>query len=370
MAKSKVFFTDFRVKMNKESLLGKLRRLMKRAGFEKIDFDRRFAAIKIHFGEPGNLAYLRPNYAKAVAEYVRQLGGRPFLTDCNTLYVGGRTNALDHLDAAYENGFSPFSAGCHVLIADGLKGTDEAVVPLTGGTVPEARIGRAMMDADIFISLTHFKMHECTGVGGVIKNIGMGCGSRAGKMAMHANGKPTVDRSLCVGCQNCVKACAHGAPSLDAKKKMTIDRQKCVGCGRCIGVCPTNAVAADLDASFSDLQRRIVDYSLAVLAGRPQFHLSLVTEVGPFCDCHSENDRPVVPDVGIFASTDPVALDLACAEAVNRQPVLPGSLLDGKKIVGGDYFQTIHPTTDWRAGIDYAVERGLGRNDYELVTVK
>lgn len=135
----------------------------------------KFVAIKIHFGEPGNLAFLRPNFAKAVADVVKEQKGLPFLTDCNTLYVGRRKHALEHIDAAYENGFSPFSTGCNVIIADGLKGTDEVDVPVVGGElVKEAKIGRAIMDADIFISLSHFKGHECTGFGGAIKNIGMG----------------------------------------------------------------------------------------------------------------------------------------------------------------------------------------------------
>ena len=175
---------------SRENQQQKLERLIKTAGIEQIDFKRKYAAIKIHFGELGNLAFLRPNYSRTVADVIKSLGGRPFLTDCNTLYVGGRKNALDHLETAYINGYSPFSTGCHILIADGLKGTDEALVPVEGGRyVKEAKIGRAVMDADIIISLNHFKGHELTGFGGAIKNIGMGCGSRAGKMEMHSSGK-------------------------------------------------------------------------------------------------------------------------------------------------------------------------------------
>ena len=182
MEPSRVYFTNLRVH-NGDSLQKKLERLMRKAGIETIDFEGKYTAIKIHFGEPGNLAYLRPNYAKTVADVVKSLGGKPFLTDCNTLYIGGRKNALDHIDSAYLNGFSPFSTGCHVLIADGLKGTDDVAVPVEGGKyVKEAKIGRAVMDADIIISLSHFKGHEMAGFGGALKNLGMGCGSRAGKM--------------------------------------------------------------------------------------------------------------------------------------------------------------------------------------------
>ena len=182
---SKVYWADLRADFH-ENLQQKLTRLMKTAGMGEIDFDRKFVAIKMHFGEPGNLAFLRPNWAKTVADFVKERGGKPFLTDCNTLYVGGRKNGLDHLDTACLNGFNPMTMGCQVIIADGIKGSDEVAVPVAGGElVKEAKIGRAVMDADVFISLTHFKGHESTGFGGALKNIGMGCGSRAGKMEQH-----------------------------------------------------------------------------------------------------------------------------------------------------------------------------------------
>lgn len=190
MEKSRVYYTDFRAKLG-EGLPAKLKRLIKKAGIGDINMDGKFVAIKMHFGELGNIAYLRPNYAKAVADVVKGLGGHPFLTDCNTLYPGSRKNALEHLECAWENGFTPLSVGCPVIIADGLKGTDDIGVPVCGGEyIKEAKIGRAIMDADIFISLTHFKGHETTGFGGAIKNIGMGCGSRAGKRISTTTASP------------------------------------------------------------------------------------------------------------------------------------------------------------------------------------
>ena len=366
MNRSKVYFTDMHATAN-ENLLQKLKRLIKTAGIGQIDFENKFAAIKIHFGEPGNLAFLRPNYAKAVADVVRELHGKPFLTDCNTLYVGGRKNALDHLDSAYGNGFSMFSTGCHVIIADGLKGTDEALVPVEGGEyVKEAKIGHAVMDADVVISLNHFKVHEATGIGGALKNIGMGCGSRAGKMEMHSSGKPHVDQETCVGCGACRKNCAHGAITI-TDRKASIDHNKCVGCGRCIGACPTDAVLPASDESNDVLNKKIAEYSCAVLNGRPHFHISLVIDVSPFCDCHAENDVPIVPDVGMFASFDPVALDVACARAVNSQPAIPGSLLEKRGDGHADHFTDIHPTTDWNVLIEHAEKLGLGSSKYELI---
>ena len=197
---SKVYFTDF-CTGGRETLPKKLARLIMTAGFDQIDFEKKYAAIKIHFGEMGNLAFLRPNYAKVVVDLVKDLGGKAFLTDANTMYVGSRKNALDHLDTAYENGFSPFSTGCHVIIADGLKGTDDVAIPVEGAEYcKEAYIGRAVMDADIVISLNHFKGHEEAGFGGAIKNLGMGCGSNRGKRDMHSCGKPSVESDKCVAC--------------------------------------------------------------------------------------------------------------------------------------------------------------------------
>ena len=374
MSASHVYFTDLRAKSG-NNLLQKLERLIDTAGLGTIDFSGKYVAIKIHFGEPGNLAYLRPNWAKVVVDYVKARGGKPFLTDCNTLYVGGRKNALDHLDSAYTNGYNPFTVGCHVLIADGLKGTDEVYVPVEGGEyVKEAKIGRAVMDADIIISLNHFKGHEEAGFGGALKNLGMGCGSRAGKMEMHSAGKPNIREKRCVGCGCCDRICAHGAPVKGENGKYTIDHAKCVGCGRCIGECPKDAVVPANDEHAEVLNYKIAEYTKAVIHGRPNFHINLVMDISPNCDCHSENDMPIVPDVGMFASFDPVALDTACADAVNKMPVLPGSWLDDNiREHGhdhGDHFHMTHPETNWRACTEHGEKLGLGKQEYEIITIK
>ena len=370
MAKSDVFFTTFKA-TNNENLLKKLHRLMKTAGFEKIDFADKYAAIKLHFGEYGNLAFLRPNYAKVVADYVKELGGKPFLTDCNTLYVGSRKNALDHMDTAYLNGFSPLQTGCHVIIADGLKGSNEQLVPINLEYVKEAKIGQAIMDADVVISLTHFKGHEEAGFGGTIKNLGMGSGSRAGKMEQHCDGKPYVDQKYCIGCGSCFRICAHGAPIIE-NGKAHIDENKCVGCGRCLAICPKNAVKPLFQDSFKLLNCKMAEYAYAVCKDRPCFHVSLICDVSPNCDCHAENDIPIIPDVGMLASFDPVALDQACADLCNKMPVIEGSCLDDniKKFGHEDHnhevFHMNHPDTEWESCLDHAQKIGLGSRDYQL----
>ena len=367
---SKVYFADLRADVH-ENLQQKLTRLMKTAGMGDIDFQDKFVAIKLHFGEPGNLAFLRPNWARTVADFVKERGGKPFLTDCNTLYVGGRKNALDHMDSAMLNGFNPMTTGCQVIIADGLRGTDEVEVPVPNGEYCKtAKIGRAIMDADIFISLSHFKGHESTGFGGAIKNIGMGCGSRAGKMEQHNAGKPHVAQKYCIGCGQCRRICAHGAPIIE-NGKAHIDHDKCVGCGRCIAVCPKDAVQINWDESTTNLNYKIAEYTKAVVDGRPCFHISLVIDVSPNCDCRSENDMPIVPNVGMFASFDPVALDMACVDAVNAQTPLRGSAADDAhaKAHVHDHFQRLHPDTNWRSCLEHGEKIGIGTREYELIKI-
>ena len=368
MPASKVYFTDFRCRIG-VSQLDKLRKLLEKSEFSQIDFDGKFVAIKLHFGELGNLSFLRANYAKVVADFIKERGGKPFITDCNTLYVGSRKNALEHMDTAYLNGYSPFSTGCHVIIADGLKGSDDIEVPVAGGEYCKtARIGRAVMDADIVISLAHFKGHEEAGFGGALKNIGMGCGSRAGKEEMHSSGKPVVDQDKCIGCGKCVENCAHNGPHIE-NGKCTILKYKCTGCGRCINVCPMHAIHADYAIANELLNCKIAEYAKAVVDGRPSFHIALALDVSPCCDCHNFSDVPIVPNVGMFASFDPVALDTACADMINAQTVNPNSVIAHEHDHPHDHFAAAHPDTDWRAAVEHGEAIGLGTTHYELVTV-
>lgn len=374
MEKSKVYFTDFRTRVG-VSLTEKLQRLIKKAGITDIDMDGKFVAIKMHFGELGNLSYLRPNYAKAVADVVKECGGKPFLTDCNTLYPGSRKNALEHLDCANINGFNTITTGCQIIIGDGLRGTDDITVPVRNGEYcKEAYIGRAVMDADIFISLTHFKGHESTGFGGTIKNIGMGCGSRAGKMHQHNSGKPIVHDDLCRGCRRCAKECGSDAITYE-NGKAVINQDICKGCGRCIGACAFDAIENQNWNANEILGRKMAEYSQAVCDGRPTFHISLVRDISPNCDCHGENDAPILPDVGIFASFDPVALDQACVDSCLHATPMPNSqlsdnLADPHWHHHHDNFLDSNPNVRWKETLEHAEKIGLGTREYELIQMK
>lgn len=376
MEKAKVYFTDFHTVPFGDGLPVKLQKLIRKAGIGDIDMDGKFVAIKMHFGEYGNVSFLRPNYARSVADVVKELGGKPFLTDCNTMYPGHRKNALEHLECAWLNGFTPYTVGCPVIIADGLKGTDDVAVPVSGGEyIREARIGHAIMDADVFISLTHFKGHEMTGFGGTFKNIGMGCGSRAGKCDQHSGGKANIDPRKCRGCRRCQRECANGGLVFDeVAKKMTVDPAHCVGCGRCLGACNFDAIRFRNESANAELNRKMAEYAKAVIDGRPHFHISLVMDISPNCDCHGENDVPILPNIGMFASFDPLALEWACVDACLAAAPMPGSqLADNIEkpdfVDHHDHFTNSTPESEWRSCLDHAEKIGLGSKDYELIKI-
>lgn len=374
MASSQVFFTNLRTTPT-SNLLDKMERLVRRAGIAGIDFENRFAAIKIHFGEPGNMAYLRPQYAARMAGLLRSLGAKPFLTDANTLYSGRRANAVDHLQSAMENGYNPISAQCQVIIADGLKGIDYREIEIDGEYCKAPKIGAAVADADIVISMTHFKGHEQTGFGGTLKNLGMGCASVGGKLELHCAAQPVVKTENCRGCNICVKHCAHDAIHLNPERKAEIDYSKCVGCGQYIALCQYDSASMGANDTSERLNYKIAEYTKAVLKDKPNFHVSFIMNVSPECDCWNHNDAAVVPDLGIAASFDPVALDKACADLVIHAPALQtvNRLTESRPhehLEDTDKFRLMHPDTDWLAGLTHAEKIGIGNMQYELIEVR
>lgn len=370
---SDVYFTSLRTHAG-YSLPDKLEHLMREAGIEKIDFRDRFTAVKLHFGEPGNMAYIRAGYVRRIAEVLNGLGAKTFLSDSNTLYKGFRGNAVDHLQAAQTNGFNAIEIPAPVIIADGVKGTDFAEMDVPGGEMcSKAKIGRAFADADIIVSVSHFKGHEQAGFGGTLKNIGMGCASVAGKHFLHCDSKPEVDKETCIGCRMCEKYCEHGAIRI-RDRKAEIDYSLCAGCGQCIATCTRRAVRAQNDTSMYDLNKKIAEYTLAVVNGKPQFHISFIMNVSPECDCWGHNDAAVVPDLGIAASFDPVALDEACADLVMAAPTLPTENVLHEMECGhhthtNDKFRIMHPDTRWEAAQEHGEKIGLGSRKYRLIKV-
>lgn len=344
---------------------------MRAAGIETLDLDDALTAIKVHFGEYGNVSYLKPAYARTVAGELKRLGANPFVTDCNTLYPGMRSNAVNHLKCAELNGFNSASVGCPTIIADGLYGADEVAVNMPeGADLDVAYIGRGIMDADVLVTVTHAKGCPASSYAGTLKNLAMGCASRRGKMIMHCAGRPSVMGPLCVGCGRCLEGCGQDALHIVEGKAHINDN--CVGCGHCVSYCPRAAIGGN-DSSGSDLQRKLAEYAGAVVTAKRAFHINIAIDVTPHCDCFAGNDAPMVPNIGMFASFDPVALDQAVADMICNQPAIPSGPLpalhdtcDGEV----DHLRAVNPDSDWRLCLEHAEKLGIGTRSYELVEVK
>ena len=369
--KSKVFACDMRASI-KENMFQKLRRLIRQLEMGQTVEKKDLVAIKLHFGEKGNTSFIRPVYIRQVVESVLELGASPFVTDANTLYVGSRSNSVDHLKTAIENGFDYSVVGAPLIIADGLKGTSGVEVPVNLELIKTAFIGADVVEADALISVAHFKLHELTGFGGAIKNVGMGSASRRGKLAQHSNVAPKVQAKKCIGCGDCVGYCAQSAISLVGKeenKKAKIDPGLCVGCGECLLVCPQSAIAVQWDRDIPVIMKKMVEYTAAALEGKKEksFFINFLTQVSPACDCYPFTDAPLVRDIGILASTDPVAIDQASVDLMNQEQALPGNCLTSGHGPGEDKVRAVYSHIDWEIQLDHALEIGLGSRDYELI---
>jgi uncharacterized Fe-S center protein len=369
MAASKVYFADLRAS-SKENLLTKFVRLADMLDLKGIIPPRGLVAIKLHFGEKGNTAFIRPVFIRRIVDRVRALGASPFLTDSNTLYAGTRGNSVAHLHTAIENGFAFSVVNAPVIIADGLRGASSRAVRINRPIFRSAYIGKEIVESDALISVAHFKGHELSGFGGTIKNLGMGCASRKGKLEQHSGLSPAVDRDKCVACGDCVKHCAHSALSI-RDERAAINPGKCVGCGECILICPNGAINIQINADTVLFQKKMVEYALAVLKGkrgRAAF-VNFLTQISPACDCYGHNDAPIVQDLGILASRDPLAIDQASVDMVNRRQALENTCLTSHRGPGEDKFRGLYPDIDWTVQLDYAEEMGLGERSYELVDI-
>ncbi|MDR3111556.1 MAG: DUF362 domain-containing protein [Elusimicrobiota bacterium] len=315
---------------------------------------KNFLAIKIHFGEEGNEGYINHQYTKQVVKIAKEKTAFPFLTDASTIYIGKRSDAYHHLIVAQKHGFSIENCECPIIIADGLRGDSEVSVAINLKHFKSALIARDIARADKFIFMSHFKGHEITGFGGALKNIGMGCASKAGKYAMHHNSKPAIDVKKCKACGICIKHCYQNALSVE-DGKIVMDKNKCAGCGQCIATCPSGAFELNWNENPNLVQEKIVEYSAAVLKNKESSYINFLNHISKFCDCFSFNkNKPLMDDVGIIAGTDPVAVDQASYDLVN-------------KIYGKNFFRELYPDIDAEIQLKYAEEIGLGSRKYELV---
>jgi uncharacterized Fe-S center protein len=364
---SKVYFIDFRADVQTNTM-AKLENLIETAGLPEVIKQRDLVAVKIHFGELGNAAFIRPIYMRSILKTIKKNGGVPFLTDANTLYAGTRSDAPHHLTTAIQNGFAYAVVDAPLVIADGLRGKSEVALPVYGKHFESAYIGKEIVEADVFISVAHFKGHELSGFGGTLKNVGMGSASRKGKLAMHSTVSPQVNAEHCIGCGECVEHCSQHALVLN-DDKATIDDERCIGCGECILICSNEAIEIKWDREIPRFLESMVEYSAALLrqkAGKSLF-VNFITDVSPACDCYPANDAPIVKNIGVVASRDPVALDQASVDLVNAEPALSNCRLSVNTEAGGDKFKGLYPNVDWPIQLDYAQHLGLGSRTYDLV---
>ena len=366
---SKVYFTDLRTSV-RQNLMAKLTKLMDRAGIKDIVSPRKLVALKLHFGEKGNSAFIRPLFIRQVVEKVMELEASPFLTDTNTLYAGTRGNSVSHLRTAIENGFAYSVVNAPVIIADGMRGASVSRVEIDQENIKTAYLGKEIVESDALISIAHFKGHELSGFGGTIKNVGMGCAARKGKLEQHSGLAPKVKRKKCIGCGECIEHCAQNAISL-IEKKASIDAKKCVGCGECILVCPNGLIDIKWNADMETFQKKMAEYCLAVLKTKPEkaLFINFLTHISPACDCYGHSDAAIVHDIGILASKDPVAIDQASVDLVNRMPAASESCIKSAKAPGEDKFRDVYPEIDWRVQLEHGETIGLGSRDYELISM-
>ena len=366
---SKVFFADMRAGA-RENLFAKIGRLMKEAGLAGCLSPGDLVAVKVHFGEKGNHTFVRPIFVRRVVDEIKGCGATPFLTDSSTLYPGERKEAASALSCAIENGFAYSVVGAPLIMLDGLKGHTARDVRVDGEILKTVNIGSEILEADALVAVSHFKCHELTGFGGTLKNLGMGCSSRTGKMQQHSTVAPEVATKFCNGCALCLKSCAHAAISI-LEGKAQIDPELCVGCSRCITACQQKAINVHWNESASLVMRKMAEYAKGAVSGKEgkTLFLNFITQVSPACDCYGHADAPIVNDIGICACTDPVALDQACADLVNNARGNQDTALASGHEPGGDKFRGVHPEIDWEVQLEHAQKMGLGTREYELVKI-
>ncbi|MCL0094058.1 DUF362 domain-containing protein [Dehalococcoidia bacterium] len=368
VAKSQVYFIGSRTGTGRD-MFAKLGKLLEQAGFSSFVQRDELVAIKLHFGEVGTTAFIHPSYVGFVVGQVKSRKGLPFLTDTNVLYRGARGNSVDHLRTAFAHGFSPLVTGAPVIISGGLKGQTSIEVEIGKKHFRTVKLASEIAEFDKLICLTHFTGHLGTGLGGAIKNLGMGLSAKSGKLAMHSTVIPFVDHKKCTGCEICLKHCP--ADAIGMKEKLAvIDPVLCIGCGECMVVCPIGAVDIQWNESTQNLQEKVCEHAYGVVKRKqPILFLTFLTNITPGCDCMGFSDAHVVADIGILASYDPVAIDQAAVDLVNQQQGLPGTRLKKNLGQGEDKLRALYPNIDWTVQLRYGEEIGLGSRDYELVSV-
>lgn len=369
---SKVWFASFRTRNAAGNKINRLKQLMEAMDIASVVGKDDLTAIKLHFGERGNDSYLNPVFARQVVDKVKALGGKPFLTDTNTLYLGSRKNSVDHLETALEHGYSYATVGAPLIIADGLRSKNYIELPIEGKFFSRIKMARDIAEADSMVVLSHFKGHQMSGFGGAIKNLAMGCSPSDGKEDQHAYIHPVIETPRCVGCGQCASHCPEQAITID-NSKASVAFSKCIGCGECATVCPVTCITMGKNnTDLSDFVHRMTEYAFGIAQQKKNktAYINFVMNITPECDCCGWSDSFIVPDIGIMASYDPIALDKACADKVNAQHGNADSMLKQEHLAPGmDKFKGIYSNIPWEVQVEYGEKLGMGSQQYEIVEI-
>jgi uncharacterized Fe-S center protein len=364
---SKVYFSDFRSRNSRENKINKIKKLFKAAGFENIIEKKDLTAIKLHFGEKGNDSYISPVFVRQIVDMVKKAGAKPFLTDTNTLYYGSRHNAVDHLNTAVLHGFDYAVAGAPLVIADGTTGENEIEIEINLKHFKVAKIAGDIEKSDSMVVLSHFKGHGMSGFGGALKNLAMGCASPAGKLEQHECVKPIINEK-CIGCGKCIASCPVSATYSGNKSK--INYEVCIACNNCFMVCPESVIDLEWE-NIEPFLEKMTEYAYGAVRNKQEkiCYINFLMNITPDCDCVPWSDSPIVPDIGILASNDPVALDMASYHLVNQQCGFKDSLLNHNHEKGKDKFRGLYEKIDGDIQMKYGQEIGLGTMNYELIKI-
>ena len=356
--KSKVYFIPVKQTDSVDSVAIKLKTLIDKS--KVLDFIQTGykTAVKIHFGEEGNTGFVRPEYARLICKNILDRGSEAVLSDTNTLYHGRRTNSRDHLGIAGEHGFTKDAVRVDIIIPEDSRKENTIDLEINQKFIKTAKLVRLFVEADAIVGISHFKGHIMTGFGGALKNLGMGCATREGKLMQHADVSPIVYEAECTGCGECVKVCPAGAIVIKNKKSV-IDGLKCIGCASCIAACPVGVIDVPWESGGKTMQEKMTEYSFAVMKnkkGKSAF-FNFAIKITKECDCLAKDDPRIAPDIGILASSDPVSVDKASFDLVNTS-------------CGKDIFLELHPHRDGRRYLEYAHKLGVGNLDYELIKIE
>jgi len=365
---SEVYFADLRSEGEDENKTNKISKLFKASGFDNLINEDDLTAVKLHFGELGCDTYIKPVFTRAVVDEIKKIGADPFLTDTNTMYYGGRHNSVVHIQTAIKHGFGYAVTGAPIIIADGIYGDSFVEIEIGKKHFSKVKIAKDILEANSTIVLSHFKGHGMSGFGGAIKNLGMGFASVSGKLEQHEVAKPIITES-CIGCGDCVPSCLRYSLSLK-DEKASIDYSLCIGCNACMDACREGAIDLDWDCMPPFIER-MTEYAYGAVKGREDKigYINFLVDITPDCDCVNWSDAPIVPDIGIVASRDPVAIDRASYDLVNQERGFTNSRLENHHEVGEDKFRGVWTQVDGTIQLRYGEEIGLGEQDYELIKI-